>query len=337
MYLPRTPHDQMSAIGVASGDSRVELFFKPREGTAEFSDWSVNRLPAAEVSSSAVVEGDRHVLVSDLPWAMFGRDRMPERGDSVQLLVRARQQVRPWADVTAGIIVPVTLVRAASPMNTRPLALPRPAAPAIADCIVNSVLLCGDEFAQSAALDYWEMSAAAHQAVLDSLREIADGTPADSALAAACADPANPHAVRALRQACVDELTRRDAAAGHASGWDVVARRALVADQVSRLWLDTGADHDRAAAPVGAADIPAPPPPAGRDDAYVAVIIPFRDQSQDMGRLRNLLACLHALGDQCWQACLPGDHGRGRHRATLGRSAARPVRRARVRALPRTL
>jgi hypothetical protein len=112
VYLPRTPHDQMSAIGVASGDSRVELFFKPREGTAEFSDWSVNRLPAADVSSSAVVEGDRHVLVTELPWAMFGRDRMPERGDSVQLLVRARQQVRPWAEVTAGIIVPVTLVRA---------------------------------------------------------------------------------------------------------------------------------------------------------------------------------------------------------------------------------
>jgi hypothetical protein len=182
-------------------------------------------------------------------------------------------------------------------VNTRPLSPLRPAAPDIADCIVNSVLLCADEFAQSAALDYWEMSAAAHQAVLDSLRVIADGTPAGSTLAAACADPANPHAVRALRQACVEQLTRYDAG-GHANGWDAVASRALAADQVSRLWLDTGADHDRAAAPVGAADIPSPPPPAGRDDAYVAVIIPFRDRSQDMGRLRNLLACLYALGDQ---------------------------------------
>jgi hypothetical protein len=112
VYLPPTPLDQMSAIGVASGDSRVELFFKPRESVAEFSDWSVNRLPHDQMSSSARTEGGRHVLVTDLPWAMFGRDRMPERGESVHLLVRARQQVRPWADVVAGIIVPVALVRA---------------------------------------------------------------------------------------------------------------------------------------------------------------------------------------------------------------------------------
>lgn len=110
--LPRTPSDQMSAIGLASGDSRVELFFKPREGMAEFSDWSVHRLPDGQISSSAREDGDRHVLVIDLPWEMFGRDRGPERGESIPLLVRARQQVRPWGDVVAGVIFPAVLVRA---------------------------------------------------------------------------------------------------------------------------------------------------------------------------------------------------------------------------------
>ncbi|HUN36804.1 MAG TPA: nucleotidyltransferase family protein [Trebonia sp.] len=112
VFLPLTPLDQMSGIGVASGDSRVELFFKPREGSAEFSDWSVSRWPPEQLSSSARVDGDRHVLTIELPWTVFGRDRMPERGESVDLLVRARQQVRPWADVTAGLIFPVNLVRA---------------------------------------------------------------------------------------------------------------------------------------------------------------------------------------------------------------------------------
>jgi hypothetical protein len=110
--LPRTPPDQMSIVGLASGDSRVELFFKPREDAAEFCDWSVHRLPEGQITSSATDDGCQHVLVIDLPWQVFGRDRRPERGESVPLLVRARQQVRPWGDVVAGVIFPAVLVRA---------------------------------------------------------------------------------------------------------------------------------------------------------------------------------------------------------------------------------
>jgi hypothetical protein len=36
------------------------------------------------------------------------------------------------------------------------------------------------------------------------------------------------------------------------------------------------------------------------DDAAISVVIPFRDRTSDFGRLRNLLACLLALGDQSY-------------------------------------
>jgi hypothetical protein len=110
--LPRTTDDEMSAIGVASRDSRVELFFKPREPVAEFSDWSVEQLPAGLVTSTARVEGERHILVLELPWRMFGYDDPPGRGEQVLVAVRARQQVRPWAEVTSGLLFPACLVRA---------------------------------------------------------------------------------------------------------------------------------------------------------------------------------------------------------------------------------
>ena len=113
VYLPRTPDDRMSAVGVASGDSRVELFFKPREPIAEFSDWSVDRLPQEQLAWSASVEGDRHVLTIELPWVMFGYTKCPERGESIHVTVRARQQMRPWGAVTAGLLLPACIVRSA--------------------------------------------------------------------------------------------------------------------------------------------------------------------------------------------------------------------------------
>jgi hypothetical protein len=168
----------------------------------------------------------------------------------------------------------------------------RPAMSAIADCIVSSVVLCSDEFMQTSALDYWEMSASAHQAVLGELERLTDGTPAAAALAAVRANPASPHAVAALRRACLEQLT----CCGH--GWELVANLALAADHISRVWAEIGAGYREEPAPVTAADIPPPLTADGRDDARVAVIIPFRDRSADGARLRNLLACLYALGDQ---------------------------------------
>lgn len=107
--LPATPADQMSMMGVASRDSRVELFFKPKDDESEFSDYSFTKLPAGSASGAGHISGGTHVLAVDLPWCAFGMDRRPDRGTSVQLLLRVRQQVRPWKDVTGGVVAPLLI------------------------------------------------------------------------------------------------------------------------------------------------------------------------------------------------------------------------------------
>jgi len=162
---------------------------------------------------------------------------------------------------------------------------------------VSSVILCNDEFAQTAALDYWEMSAAVHLSVLESLRDVAEGTNLAVALADVRAAPADPRALAVLHRICVDRVGSQLREGGH-GGWGVVVDRALTADHESRLWVETGEEYAGDSEPVAAADIPPPPVPGDRKEATVGVIVPFRDRSADQGRLRNLLACLHALGDQ---------------------------------------
>ncbi|MFI7363744.1 hypothetical protein ACIBO4_16595 [Streptomyces sp. NPDC050149] len=105
--LPATPEDQMSMVGVASRDSRVELFFKPREGDSEFSDYSFAKLPAGSAGGEGRVSGETHVLTVDLPWAAFGLEQRPAPGTKVQLLLRARQQRRPWNEIAGGIVAPL--------------------------------------------------------------------------------------------------------------------------------------------------------------------------------------------------------------------------------------
>lgn len=108
--LPASGDDSMSAIGLACAETRVELFFKPRESQAEFSDYSFVPEPGKDMTSQARVDGDRHVLVVDLPWSAFGRTGAPAAGDTLRLVVRARRQVRPWNEVTGGVVLPL-LVR----------------------------------------------------------------------------------------------------------------------------------------------------------------------------------------------------------------------------------
>jgi hypothetical protein len=96
-------------VGLAFGDSRVELFFKPRENTSEFSDYSFPRLPAGTARGSGHLAGKQHVLTVDLPWAAFGMEGPPTRGQAVGLVLRARQQIRPWQDVTGGVVAPLLI------------------------------------------------------------------------------------------------------------------------------------------------------------------------------------------------------------------------------------
>lgn len=108
--MPATPDDQMSMIGLASGESRVELFFKPRGDVSDFADYSFTRLPKGSASGTGRVDGQAHVLTVDLPWAAFGRQERPARGEQVELIFRARQQIRPWQEVTGGVVAPLQII-----------------------------------------------------------------------------------------------------------------------------------------------------------------------------------------------------------------------------------
>jgi hypothetical protein len=79
--------------------------------------------------------------------------------------------------------------------------------------------------------------------------------------------------------------------------------RAWAAECNSRLGYHLGSQYDPAAPAVTADDLQLQPPgpSLGADDyAEIGIIIPFRDQGSDRGRLRNLLACLTALRDQSY-------------------------------------
>jgi GT2 family glycosyltransferase len=174
----------------------------------------------------------------------------------------------------------------------------RPDAATVADCIVNSVLLCADISAQIAAPDYWEMSAQEHLKVLHLMQEFASDARLAADLSAARASPADARAIKALHDTCRDRAARCLTGDCPEGDWNKVIDAAWAADQGSRLWIHSGEEYDPGAGPVGTGDIPAPSARLAGTSAPVAVVIPFRDRSAGHDRLRNLLACLHALGDQ---------------------------------------
>jgi hypothetical protein len=192
--------------------------------------------------------------------------------------------------------------------------------------IVDSVVLTADEFAHTAALDYWDMSAGGHREVVSLLRSAAHSFPfpADQAgelarvLDAVLAEPTRPALTRRLA-----ELVAPGAALGcggsstagscrpEQEAWRALVMQAVRADATSRLYIHTGSRYADDAGKITCGDIPLPAAlrvtepslpdsaaPAVGTGATVTVVIPFRDRSDDRDRLRNLLACLSALGDQ---------------------------------------
>jgi hypothetical protein len=107
--LPAASDEQMSAVGVASGETRVELFFKPRDGKSEFADYSFNPLPDRTAGGRGVVTGKSDVLTVDLPWTAFGRNGRPAAADTVPVILRVRQQDLPWHDIAGAAVAPLML------------------------------------------------------------------------------------------------------------------------------------------------------------------------------------------------------------------------------------
>lgn len=164
----------------------------------------------------------------------------------------------------------------------------------VADAIVSSVRLVLDGAAQAVAIDYWDMSRAAHGAVVEALETCADPAARD-ALRGLVDAPDDHGAAARLRELVVRRLADGD------ERWDATARAAAHADTTSRLVAHTGDRFVAGGPAVVAEDLERLPAPARRGPAGsppVAVVLPFRDTTASRSRLRNLLACVRALADQ---------------------------------------
>jgi hypothetical protein len=186
----------------------------------------------------------------------------------------------------------------------------------VAASVLSSTVVSADEFAQEAALDYWDMSAAAHREVVALLRAAlaatpaADGGGADglAALDAVLAAPARPDLIAALAALVGPGIALARAerpAGGPAAGeWRALAAQAVRADVTTRLYMHTGTGYRARVPEVTAADLsrlasdPGPAASGSGAEPEAVIVIPFRDRTPGRGRLRNLLACLRALGDQ---------------------------------------
>ena len=160
-----------------------------------------------------------------------------------------------------------------------------------AEVLLNSAALASSAFAQTAALDYWDMCRAKHQAVVEAMTAEGDAG-VQIALAAVASCAADSASLAALSRALLNCLSQKPDALRNA------VQLAMRADNQSRL--------------VMAAGLPLEPVPevrveemverpslstGGRDpsSAKAIVVIPFRDRSLDRGRLRNLLAVIASL------------------------------------------
>ena len=109
--MPPVADSQMAAIGWATGNFRYELFYRPLDGSHDFSDYSTTPSSLPPVVRSC--EHDEHGVTLDveLPWPALGLSAAPGSADRLPLTLRARVQERPWDDVVGGVVLPLELCR----------------------------------------------------------------------------------------------------------------------------------------------------------------------------------------------------------------------------------
>jgi GT2 family glycosyltransferase len=167
-------------------------------------------------------------------------------------------------------------------MTTRLPQDPALGATAVADALV----IHADHGAREANPYYWHR---VQDRTADLLKEIQSSgdAPLMSAADELVADPTSAVAWRRVR----------DLVAAHAGAPFVEV--ALEVRDRSRFGYHVGDAYDReAAADPDWRAWSANPPASASDEPVVQIVIPFRDQSEDGRRARNLVACLAALGDQ---------------------------------------
>ncbi|MBR7826013.1 hypothetical protein KDK95_06825 [Actinospica sp. MGRD01-02] len=161
----------------------------------------------------------------------------------------------------------------------------------------DAVVLLADPDAQAANPYYWYRSRPAWEAVAEALLRAPERRVAEAARSVRL-DPAD--------LACHARLTaavRAHLGSDHGKSSDAIREAVERVHVEARLGYHRGSELPRR---VRLTDRPPPRVPAERravpDRPHVNVVIPFRDDCRDRGRLKNALACLAALADQSLDA-----------------------------------
>ncbi|GCD20994.1 hypothetical protein CTKZ_25560 [Cellulomonas algicola] len=110
-HFPALEDQQMAALGWATGTYRYELFYRPLDGTHEFSDYSSDKTGPRPRVELCTARGDGHELAVVFPWESLGVDAPADALD-LPLTFRARVQERPWGAVVGGVVAPLRVSRA---------------------------------------------------------------------------------------------------------------------------------------------------------------------------------------------------------------------------------
>ena len=172
-----------------------------------------------------------------------------------------------------------------------------PVEPAVlASAVVDTLAVAADPRSREASIFYWERGRELALAVVEAVGRVQDARARELA-AVLSADPADPSAYHALHR----RLVELRAATDDREALDELFARAWLSESNSRLGYHLGARY----APDGSApraedlaNLAPAEPNKNPAEAEVLVVIPFRDRGAHADRLRNLLACLHGLGDQ---------------------------------------
>jgi hypothetical protein len=105
VLLPGTDPGEFAAMGVVVGPHSYEIFDWPSENRSTAQAYTGSKPLADGTRCRGEAVGGRQSLSISVPWDGLGR---PDRRD-IRVLVRARQQRKPWNEVVRSLIVPLVV------------------------------------------------------------------------------------------------------------------------------------------------------------------------------------------------------------------------------------
>jgi hypothetical protein len=161
----------------------------------------------------------------------------------------------------------------------------------LATAVSDSLVVASDPEARKASIFFWERGQPYLRALVDAITESTDPKLRDLAEALQ-RDPNLPAPYWSLRTYLETVTSTTSVENLFVLGWN--------AECNSRIGYHLGAEYTASGTQLRAEDLLSlqHPEEHGADDAEVLIVIPFRERGTEPWRLRNLLACLHALGNQ---------------------------------------